>query len=383
MSIRVEQLLGDAVGAQLVDHAGAALPAGHEARRSGTPASSRAAQRRAPRRCPCAATTSARSPAAGSGSAGRPRATIVEPELRRRARALAPRSACRPTTSTRGAGSTGSRKISIAPPDRHGFWTVTAPSSTGASSPVLVVLAAAVGKDPQQHRLRRSRAPSASTRARSARAQTPPTKPSIVPSASTSATSPGFDARRPLRPHNGRGHERRALPRRAPALAATSSAPIIAAARDAPASPPRRAPGVQGMSMWSTPCVSCSASITALTIAGGEPTFGDSPTPLAPSGWCGHGRDGLAELEVGALERGRDQVVHERPVEAVALLVERDQLHQRDADALGEPAVDLAVDDHRVDPHAAVVDRDEAPHRDLRRCRGRCRRPRCRRRRDR
>src|SRR5262249_30568768 len=47
--------------------------------------------------------------------------------------------------------------------------------------------------------------------------------------------------------------------------------------------------GVQGMSMWSTPCASCSASITALTIAGGEPTFGDSPTPLAPSGWWGQG----------------------------------------------------------------------------------------------
>ena len=47
--------------------------------------------------------------------------------------------------------------------------------------------------------------------------------------------------------------------------------------------------GVIGMSMWSTPWVSYSASITALTIAGGEPTLGDSPTPLAPSGWCGHG----------------------------------------------------------------------------------------------
>ena len=44
-----------------------------------------------------------------------------------------------------------------------------------------------------------------------------------------------------------------------------------------------------GMSMWSTPWVSYSASITALTIAGGEPTFGDSPTPFAPIGWCGHG----------------------------------------------------------------------------------------------
>src|SRR3954453_19806421 len=46
---------------------------------------------------------------------------------------------------------------------------------------------------------------------------------------------------------------------------------------------------VQGMSMWSTPCASCRASITAFTIAGGDPTFGDSPTPFAPSGWCGHG----------------------------------------------------------------------------------------------
>ena len=42
--------------------------------------------------------------------------------------------------------------------------------------------------------------------------------------------------------------------------------------------------GLHGMSMWSTPCVSCSASITALTIAGGDPTLGDSPTPFAPSG---------------------------------------------------------------------------------------------------
>ena len=29
--------------------------------------------------------------------------------------------------------------------------------------------------------------------------------------------------------------------------------------------------------------------MTALTIAGGEPTVGDSPTPLAPIGWCGDG----------------------------------------------------------------------------------------------
>ena len=32
---------------------------------------------------------------------------------------------------------------------------------------------------------------------------------------------------------------------------------------------------------------------------------------------------------------------------------------------VGEAAVDLALDDHRVDPHAAVVDRDEPAHLDL------------------
>ena len=63
-----------------------------------------------------------------------------------------------PATSTRGAGSTGSRKISIAPPDRHGFLTVTAPSSRDeltVGRRGLVV----VGQDPQQQRRRRSRSP--------------------------------------------------------------------------------------------------------------------------------------------------------------------------------------------------------------------------------
>src|SRR5690606_13927828 len=46
--------------------------------------------------------------------------------------------------------------------------------------------------------------------------------------------------------------------------------------------------GVMGMSMWRTP--RCErASTTALAMAGGAPTVGDSPTPLAPSGWCGEG----------------------------------------------------------------------------------------------
>ena len=42
------------------------------------------------------------------------------------------------------------------------------------------------------------------------------------------------------------------------------------------------------MSMFFTPAAQ-SASITALTYAAGEPTVADSPTPLAPIGWCGDG----------------------------------------------------------------------------------------------
>src|SRR5580704_4989476 len=46
--------------------------------------------------------------------------------------------------------------------------------------------------------------------------------------------------------------------------------------------------GVSGMSACRTP-YGRRASITALTTAGGEPTVADSPTPLAPIGWCGDG----------------------------------------------------------------------------------------------
>ena len=52
--------------------------------------------------------------------------------------------------------------------------------------------------------------------------------------------------------------------------------------------------GVIGMSMWRHAEMR-SASTTALTIAGGAPTVADSPTPLAPSGWCG---DGVIVLSV-------------------------------------------------------------------------------------
>jgi hypothetical protein len=43
-----------------------------------------------------------------------------------------------------------------------------------------------------------------------------------------------------------------------------------------------------GIGMWVTPKWA-KASLTALEKAETPPTFGDSPTPLAPIGWCGDG----------------------------------------------------------------------------------------------
>jgi hypothetical protein len=83
--------------------------------------------------------------------------------------------------------------------------------------------------------------------------------------------------------------------------------------------------------------------------------------PFAPIGWCGDGVTVKPVSQSGPPSRG-DEVVHERPAEAVAVLVEADELHERHADAVGEPAVHLPLDDHRVDPGAAVVDRDEPAH---------------------
>ena len=91
-------------------------------------------------------------------------------------------------------------------------------------------------------------------------------------------------------------------------------------------------------------------------------------------------RDRLAELPARALHRRRQEVVHERAAEVVAALVERHHLHQRHAHAVGEAAVHLALDDHRVDARAAVVDGDEPADLDLRRSPCRRRRRRCRRR---
>src|SRR5215475_1063218 len=70
-------------------------------------------------------------------------------------------------------------------------------------------------------------------------------------------------------------------------------------------------------------------------------------------------RDVVADLEVRQVGRARHAVIHERAVGQLALGVVADLLVERLADALGEAAVGLAVDDHRVDDGADVVgDRD-------------------------
>ena len=75
--------------------------------------------------------------------------------------------------------------------------------------------------------------------------------------------------------------------------------------------------------------------------------------------------DGLAELPRRAFHRRRQQVVHERPAEVVAILVEGDHLHQCHADTVCQTTMHLTLDDHRVDSWAAVVDSDEAADLDL------------------
>ena len=82
----------------------------------------------------------------------------------------------------------------------------------------------------------------------------------------------------------------------------------------------RRGPALHGLPHPGRGAAACrrartpngaSASTTALTIAGGEPTVADSPMPLAPIGWCGDGVTVKPGLPVRHLHRGGDQVVHQ------------------------------------------------------------------------
>ena len=178
----------------------------------------------------------------------------------------------------------GSRNTSIAPPDRHGFCTVTEPVvvSDLVTDVFAFDSARAVRQDPQQQRLAaldRLERVEANAVLRAHAADESLHAPVLVDERDVAR----LGARRMLDPDHGGGDEHHPLfgELLGPASEGAgdhcggSGRPCIAAHTRA---------GVHGMSMWSTPWLSCRASMIALTIAGGEPTFGDSPTPLAPSG---------------------------------------------------------------------------------------------------
>src|SRR5690606_23071673 len=100
----------------------------------------------------------------------------------------------------------------------------------------------------------------------------------------------GLRARRALGPHDRGQHVRR--PAAAQLLGLVLGRAVHGIARSVrngrPWTTRQTFAGVSGMSACRTP-YGRSASTTALTIAAGEPTVADSPTPLAPSGWCGDG----------------------------------------------------------------------------------------------
>src|SRR5262245_14922615 len=89
-----------------------------------------------------------------------------------------------------------------------------------------------------------------------------------------------------------------------------------------------------------------SASSTALTTAAGEPMEPASPQPLAPSGLWVQGWLSSHSVTNGGRSSARHRVVHERAADELAAAVVGATLEQRLADALGEAAVDLALDDH-------------------------------------
>src|SRR6266576_715907 len=63
-----------------------------------------------------------------------------------------------------------------------------------------------------------------------------------------------------------------------------------------------------------------------------------------------------ADLERGHVVRARHAIIHERAGHELAVLVIDRAFEQRLADPLRDPAVDLTLDDHRIDEDAEIVD---------------------------
>ena len=76
-------------------------------------------------------------------------------------------------------------------------------------------------------------------------------------------------------------------------------------------------------------------------------------------------RHRAVQLEAREVDRARHRVVHERSGQQLAVVVVDGLLDHRLADALRQAAVDLSLDDHRVDQIPGVVDGDELQQRRL------------------
>ena len=80
---------------------------------------------------------------------------------------------------------------------------------------------------------------------------------------------------------------------------------------------------------------------------------------FSADGVVGAWRDGEVSLPLRRFHRCRQEVVHQRVAHKVALRIERHLLPHRDGKALGQATVDLTLDNHGVDPSAAVIQRIE------------------------
>ena len=99
-----------------------------------------------------------------------------------------------------------------------------------------------------------------------------------------------------------------------------------------------------------------SASSIAFTIAAGATIIPPSPTPRKFTSGSSSTLSTWWISMLGTVGGRRQQVVHERPREELAVVAVGRLLEQHGADRLGDAAADLALDDRRVDGQAAVLD---------------------------
>ena len=112
--------------------------------------------------------------------------------------------------------------------------------------------------------------------------------------------------------------------------------------------------GVSGVSLKLAPMLR-KASPTALAMAAGGAIAPPSPRPLTPYSVASAGDTICASGPSGNFGRAGHHVVAEGGGERLAQRVGGDFLVKRGADALGDAALHLAVDDHRIDHDAAVL----------------------------